>query len=53
MGKEIVAMILAGGRGTRLKELTAKVAKPAVYFGGKYRIIDFTQVTVPIQVLML
>ncbi len=41
MGKEIVAMILAGGRGTRLKELTAKVAKPAVYFGGKYRIIDF------------
>ena len=41
MGKEIVAMILAGGRGTRLKELTAKVAKPAIYFGGKYRIIDF------------
>ena len=41
MGKEIVAMILAGGRGTRLKELTAKVANPAVYFGGKYRIIDF------------
>ena len=41
MGKEIVAMILASGRGTRLKELTAKVAKPAVYFGGKYRIIDF------------
>lgn len=41
MGKEIVAMILAGGRGTRLKGLTAKVAKPAVYFGGKYRIIDF------------
>lgn len=33
MGKEIVAMILAGGRGTRLKELTAKVAKPAVHFG--------------------
>lgn len=41
MGKEIVAMILAGGRGTRLKELTASVAKPAVHFGGKYRIIDF------------
>ena len=41
MGKEIVAMILAGGRGTRLEALTAKVAKPAVYFWGKYRIIDF------------
>ncbi len=37
----IVAMILAGGRGTRLFELTKKVAKPAVHFGGKYRIIDF------------
>lgn len=37
----MVAMILAGGRGTRLQELTAKVAKPAVHFGGKYRIIDF------------
>ncbi len=37
----IVAMILAGGRGSRLFELTKKVAKPAVYFGGKYRIIDF------------
>ncbi len=41
MSKEVVAMILAGGRGTRLEALTAKVAKPAVYFGGKYRIIDF------------
>lgn len=41
MSKEIVAMILAGGRGTRLEALTAKVAKPAVHFGGKYRIIDF------------
>lgn len=40
-GREIVAMILAGGRGTRLEALTAKVAKPAVHFGGKYRIIDF------------
>ncbi len=37
----MVAMILAGGRGTRLFELTSKVAKPAVNFGGKYRIIDF------------
>ncbi|AUX71233.1 glucose-1-phosphate adenylyltransferase [Erwinia pyrifoliae] len=36
-----VALILAGGRGTRLKDLTAKRAKPAVHFGGKYRIIDF------------
>ena len=41
MGREIVAMILAGGRGTRLEALTAKVAKPAVHFEGKYRIIDF------------
>lgn len=41
MGRDIVAMILAGGRGTRLEALTAKVAKPAVHFGGKYRIIDF------------
>ncbi len=37
----MLAMILAGGRGTRLLELTDKVAKPAVFFGGKYRIIDF------------
>jgi len=41
MGKKMVGMILAGGRGSRLKELTVNVAKPAVYFGGKYRIIDF------------
>ena len=34
-------MILAGGRGSRLKDLTSKVAKPAVSFGGKYRIVDF------------
>ena len=39
--KEIVCMLLAGGQGTRLKELTYDKAKPAVYFGGKYRIIDF------------
>lgn len=37
----MVAMILAGGRGSRLHELTKKIAKPAVHFGGKYRIIDF------------
>jgi glucose-1-phosphate adenylyltransferase len=37
----MLAMILAGGRGTRLFDLTKKTAKPAVYFGGKYRIIDF------------
>jgi glucose-1-phosphate adenylyltransferase len=41
MHNEMVAMILAGGRGSRLYDLTTKVAKPAVYFGGKYRIIDF------------
>lgn len=39
--QEFVAMILAGGQGSRLKELTSKNAKPAVPFGGKYRIIDF------------
>lgn len=37
----MLAMILAGGRGSRLQDLTNKVAKPAVSFGGKYRIIDF------------
>ncbi|SLR98402.1 glucose-1-phosphate adenylyltransferase [Klebsiella pneumoniae] len=36
-----VALILAGGRGTRLKDLTTIRAKPAVHFGGKFRIIDF------------
>lgn len=41
MSRKTVAMILAGGKGTRLKALTKKIAKPAVYFGGKYRIIDF------------
>lgn len=39
--KEMIAMLLAGGQGSRLGVLTAKVAKPAVTFGGKYRIIDF------------
>ncbi len=38
---EMLAMILAGGRGSRLKDLTNKVAKPAVSFGGKYHIVDF------------
>ena len=37
----MLAMILAGGRGSRLHDLTNKVAKPAVSYGGKYRIIDF------------
>jgi glucose-1-phosphate adenylyltransferase len=40
--KEMIAMILAGGQGSRLKMLTKKTAKPAIPFGGKYRIIDFT-----------
>ena len=40
--KECVAMLLAGGQGSRLYVLTTKVAKPAVPFGGKYKIIDFT-----------
>ena len=39
--KDMIAMLLAGGQGSRLGVLTAKVAKPAVSFGGKYRIIDF------------
>ncbi len=41
MSAKLVAMILAGGKGTRLKALTKKAAKPAVEYGGKYRIIDF------------
>ena len=40
--KEMIAMILAGGQGSRLKQLTKFTAKPAVHFGGKYRIIDFS-----------
>ena len=39
--KNMVALILAGGQGSRLGAMTRKVAKPAVPFGGKYRIIDF------------
>ncbi|MCT1400068.1 glucose-1-phosphate adenylyltransferase [Paenibacillus sp. p3-SID867] len=39
--KDVVAMLLAGGQGKRLKGLTKTLAKPAVYFGGTYRIIDF------------
>ena len=41
MAKEMIAMLLAGGQGSRLYALTQKLAKPAVPFGGKYRIIDF------------
>lgn len=41
MDKEIIAMLLAGGQGSRLGVLTDHIAKPAVEFGGKYRIIDF------------
>ena len=39
--KRVIAMLLAGGQGSRLHVLTRKTAKPAVPFGGKYRIIDF------------
>ena len=41
MSIQIAAMILAGGKGTRLQALTRKTAKPAVSYAGKYRIIDF------------
>ncbi|MBS4538365.1 glucose-1-phosphate adenylyltransferase [Clostridium sp. D2Q-11] len=41
MDDKVVAMLLAGGQGSRLKTLTSKIAKPAVPFGGKYRIIDY------------
>ena len=40
--RETIALVMAGGRGSRLKQLTANTAKPAVPFGGKFRIIDFT-----------
>jgi len=39
--RRTIALVLAGGRGSRLKQLTDRRAKPAVYFGGKFRIIDF------------
>ena len=41
LSAQAMAFVLAGGRGSRLKELTDRRAKPAVYFGGKTRIIDF------------
>jgi len=41
LARQAMAYVLAGGRGSRLKELTDRRAKPAVYFGGKSRIIDF------------
>src|ERR1051326_4985176 len=41
LARSALAFVLAGGRGTRLMELTDRRAKPAVYFGGKSRIIDF------------
>ena len=41
MKKECIAMLLAGGQGSRLYALTSNVAKPNMPFGGKYRIIDF------------
>ncbi|MFK4625033.1 molybdopterin-guanine dinucleotide biosynthesis protein A [Bradyrhizobium diazoefficiens] len=41
LARQALAFVLAGGRGSRLLELTDRRAKPAVYFGGKSRIIDF------------
>ena len=41
LARHTVALVLAGGRGSRLQALTDRRAKPAVYFGGKFRIIDF------------
>ncbi|MDO9290423.1 MAG: sugar phosphate nucleotidyltransferase, partial [Hydrogenophaga sp.] len=41
LAKRTIALVLAGGRGSRLHALTDRRAKPAVYFGGKFRIIDF------------
>ena len=39
--RNTLALVLAGGRGSRLHELTERRAKPALYFGGKFRLIDF------------
>ena len=47
-----VALVLAGGRGSRLHELTDRRAKPAVYFGGKFRIIDFAAQEAPATLQM-
>jgi len=41
MNKQVIAMVLVGGRGTRLENITKTIAKPAVPFGGKYKLIDF------------
>src|SRR5881227_1544151 len=41
LARRTLALVLAGGRGSRLKQLTDRRAKPAVFFGGKFRIIDF------------
>src|SRR5215510_1261842 len=41
LARRAIALVLAGGRGSRLKQLTDRRAKPAVFFGGKFRIIDF------------
>src|SRR6266581_5274885 len=41
LAQRTLALVLAGGRGSRLKQLTDRRAKPAVFFGGKFRIIDF------------
>lgn len=50
MKNEMLALILAGGQGTRLGKLTQSIAKPAVQFGGRYRIIDFAvSLTLPYQ----
>ena len=49
--KEMIAMLLAGGQGSRLGVLTSEVAKPAVSFGGKYSIIDQTILQIPVHSL--